>query len=301
MIKQLQIYDNAILITHTDLDGAVCEILVKKAIQIQKVYLCDYKDVNETVIKIIENEKQQRTYSPIVITDISVTEETAKILENYFTFYAPIILIDHHKTALFLNKYLWAYVNTEHSASRLVYDELLNDEECLDLMAIANDYDMWLHKYPQSKKLNLLYYNIDRENFINRFLFNASTVFTEKEEFLITTLENKRQNYINKMVTKVKIFNDEIKDKYYKIGMVIADSEISELGEAILKEYQEIDLALILNLTNETASVRSRPNIDCSEYAKFFGGGGHAQASGFPLVQIEDLMYLLSVYYEGEN
>jgi|GEM_PF-807923 len=302
MIKNINQYDNAILITHNDLDGAVCEILAKKAVNIEETHVCDYKDVNETVRRILSTEKEQRRYRPIIITDISVDLETAKLLESYYRLYTSVLLIDHHKTAIFLNQYLWAVVDINYSASMLVYETFKNVlPEFIQLTTLANDYDLWVHKYPESKQLNTLFSNIPRSIFIDRFLNNSDTSFIDEEKFLIDTINYQNNKYIKKMASKIRIFDDEIKDKHYKIGMVIADRNINDLAELMLQENEEIDIALLLNLTNEAVSIRSRKDVDCSEYAEFFGGGGHAQAAGFPLKHIEDLMYLLSVYYEGEK
>ena len=63
--------------------------------------------------------------------------------------------------------------------------------------------------------------------------------------------------------------------------VVFSDKLASELGHAICNKNKEIDIAIIVNTDNMTVSYRTiKQNIDCSEFASKFLGGGHKAASG---------------------
>lgn len=96
------------LFTHTDLDGVGCAVLAKLAFgEDVDIEYCDYSNVNEKVKYYLKTGDDNLSY--IYITDISVNEETAKLLDERGGSY----LLDHHSTALGLNKYPWCKVVVE--------------------------------------------------------------------------------------------------------------------------------------------------------------------------------------------
>ncbi len=102
------------LFTHTDLDGIGCAILGILAYGKDNINIeyCNYDDVNEKVKEFYMG-AEKNEYDKIFITDISVNEKIATIIKQYYTdeTYNPDIqLLDHHPTALELNKYDWAKV-----------------------------------------------------------------------------------------------------------------------------------------------------------------------------------------------
>ena len=63
--------------------------------------------------------------------------------------------------------------------------------------------------------------------------------------------------------------------------VVFSDKLASELGHAICNKNKEIDIAMIVSIDNMAVSYRTiKPNINCSEFASKFLGGGHKAASG---------------------
>jgi len=87
------------LFTHTDLDGVSCGIIGKLAFPEINIEYCDYDNVNDKIKQYIESE-EYKDYDTIFITDISVNEEVAKLIDNVFTQEHEFVLLDHHKTAL---------------------------------------------------------------------------------------------------------------------------------------------------------------------------------------------------------
>ena len=74
---------------------------------------CDYDNIDSSVREFIDSETE---FDMCIITDIRVNEDTAKIIDDRFdNFY----LLDHHPTALGLNKYLWCSVTIEYEDMEL--------------------------------------------------------------------------------------------------------------------------------------------------------------------------------------
>ena len=76
------------------------------------VEYCNYDNINEKIKDFIHNEEYLK-YDYVYITDISVDEEVAELINNThpeefnkgFNLCEMFTLIDHHKTALHLEKY----------------------------------------------------------------------------------------------------------------------------------------------------------------------------------------------------
>ena len=81
------------LFTHTDLDGIGCAVLAKLAFQDEvDIEYCNYDEINEKVLEYIN---QNDNKVPIYITDISVNEEVANLLDKR----GNVQLLDHHPKA----------------------------------------------------------------------------------------------------------------------------------------------------------------------------------------------------------
>lgn len=92
---------------HTDLDGIGCAVLAYLAFGRENVDVeyCDYKDVDKKVESFGESE-EYKSYDWVYITDISVSERLAERMDMALTG-NKVALLDHHATALGLNKYSW--------------------------------------------------------------------------------------------------------------------------------------------------------------------------------------------------
>ena len=67
-----------------------------------------------------------------------------------------------------------------------------------------------------------------------------------------------------------------------KIMAVNASTEVSETGDLLCKEGADIAVIFYRNNKEWIIGLRTQnPNIDVSQLAKAYGGGGHKQASGF--------------------
>ena len=273
------------LITHNDLDGVGCYIVAKIMLEEEvDVTYCNYGDVNEEVLKAIENEN---VYSKIFITDISVTEEVANDLDKIGE---KVVLLDHHPTAMFLNKYSWAkveeYFDIEEKtcATRLLYDYFnANGNVYLDtFVEKVRLFDTWLWKEKyndeDAKYLNDLRYILGKEDFANSLISkikSKSTLFNEFDLKLLAIKQREIDSYVEKKDKDLVV--TEIRG--YKAGVVIAESNQSELGNRLCEMHPELDLVAMVN-QNGISYRTVKDNVNVSEIAKYFGGGGHPKASG---------------------
>ncbi|MGB9885850.1 MAG: DHH family phosphoesterase [Moorellales bacterium] len=261
----------AVLITHNDFDGTVCAILFKAVYPDGVFYLENYDTVDERIKQVLE-EKPTLLY----ITDISPqSEEVIEQLDEYW--YDKVFLVDHHKTALHLNSFDWAYVRTDSCAARLFKRTLElgrgPSTPYGKLVFHANDYDLWLHQDPHSAVLNSLLYAIGHERFINRFLQNPSVELTETEKYLLEIEQEKEAKYIQEAVEAAKV--------YGSFAVTFAERLASQIGQKMLETYP-VDVAVIVNAQKGVVSLRSK-EADISAFAKALGGGGHPKAAGFTL------------------
>lgn len=280
------------LFTHTDLDGIGCSIVAQHVYEDIDVEYCDYHNVNEMVGEYLAA-RDYLDYDLTLITDISVDEIKADIINYTYNLGNKFKLLDHHATAEWLNKYEWAMVNPLHedgsksSGTTMLFDYLNRPRELSEFVEKVRRYDTWewSTKYndTHAKQLNDLLYLTGRESFITRFLFDTSIEFTDIETVILDMEQNKIKYYIKSKEKQLKTVNI----LKYQAGVVFAESYHSELGNELAKKYHGLDFIVMINPASAKISYRGiRENIDLGkDVAKVFGGGGHPRASGS---QIDD-------------
>lgn len=275
------------LFTHNDLDGIGCEIVAKHYFGKDKVdvEVCGYNDVNEKFVAFLD-EGGYKKYKKVYMTDISISHDLAdRVSEldiNNFELY------DHHKTALFLNNYSFAEVHemlndAQKTSGTWLFYKIINpvNDGCCNFFNMIRIYDTWEWKEKNIKApkyLNDLFKFYGREDFVNISLCNLEKYnenFVYDYIDLILKINKNIEKYCEEKNKKMKVLHE----KGYKIGYVCAENNISELGN-YLCENNNIDFAMI-NINNESMSLRTIKDIDLSEIAKENGGGGHPKASGF--------------------
>ena len=300
------------LFTHTDLDGVGCAVLANIAFEdgVDITY-CNYDNVNQNVKEFIESNKMSED-DICFITDISVTEELAYEIDAK---YDNVYLLDHHPTALELNKFTWCNVEIEDtvtgiktSGTEMFYKWLtsvgyLFGNNILDSFAeTVRNYDTWRWAVIGDeglvcKKVNDLFYIYGRENFINWCINEIKNeIFPRlhsEDELLLEMKQKEIDDYIsfkNKELFKTEMLG-------YKCGIVFAERFFSELGNKLCNLNPDIYFVAMID-TDGTISYRSvKDNIDVGkDIAKIYGGGGHPKAAGsqfdkneFLLMTIEKL------------
>ena len=294
------------LFTHTDLDGVSCEILGKIAFEEDiNVVRCNYGDIDAKVEEFINSAEE---YDKLFITDISINKEIA---DKLLSVSDKVILLDHHKTALWLNEYPFALVQVEDESvgkmcgAYLFYKYLKkNHEEFNDTLALklfidyVRMYDTWewKEKYDNiiPKRLNDLMYIDGPNEFIDKMVYRLGNNLFILDDTDLMKLQIE-QTYINSYIAQKNetlMVNDSLFPGH-TVGITFADKYISELGNKLCELHPELDFVVLINMSTLTVSYRTVKNdLDLSDIAKGFGGGGHPKASGsrFDVSIVNDML-----------
>lgn len=303
------------LFTHTDLDGIGCAVLAKLAFQDEvDIEYCNYNEINEKVLEYIN---QNDNKVPIYITDISVNEEVANLLDKR----GNVQLLDHHPTALDLNKYSWCRVMVEDlnglktSGTKMFYhwlgmngcfsDELEHNKSLDRFVELIRDYDTWrwtelCEEGILCKQVNDLLYLYGRKKFISwcvsKICCNRSFSLDDTDKLLLDIKQKEIDDYV------------EEKDKQlftlpmcgWIAGIVFAEKYFSELGNRLCKMHPEIDFIAMIDMDGTVSYRTVRENLDLGQnVAKQFGGGGHPKAAGSQFSKEVMLKTVEHIFYEG--
>lgn len=290
------------LFTHDDLDGVGCVILAKFAFGDNVSYqACSHKEINQAV----ETHFNQNTNDEVHITDISLVGPIVQKIDDSGRNYQ---LLDHHPTALDMNKYRWCTVqiNGTHgfktSGTEMYYKYLLN-RGCLTrthmldkFVEIVRNYDTWRwnelgDEGLVSKRVNDVFeiydevYGID--SFISWAIFcinhESFPHFHDCEKIMLEMRQKEIDAYVEEKNAQLLTVNFMGKNA----GIVFADKFFSEMGNRICKIRPEIDFIMMLDLGNKAISYRTiKDDINVGEIAKTMGGGGHAKAAGSGLADV---------------
>lgn len=299
--------------SHTDLDGVGSAIAMKVLWGNENVdaYYCNYDSINEKIKAFVEDEAKMNEYDYIFITDISVNEEVAALLQKVNeSDTGPFVqLLDHHITADWLNKYSWAHVEPnlhgqpghKSSGTSLVIDFFERQRPGFErsisygLRNFAEQvrrYDTWewedIYQDVFPKELNDYLYMTGKQAFIDLMLETIPTNSEEKTSFFddkARTLLDFKQTEIQKYI---EAKNKQLKkihwDKDQQAGLIFAEQYVSELGNEICAMNPDITFVIIADIGHSRLSFRTKnKEINLSEIAKKYGGGGHPMAAGAPI------------------
>lgn len=299
------------LLSHNDLDGVGCGILAKLAFgKDVRVRYNSVASLNREVEWFLENNDKE-TF--LFITDLSVNEEMEKRLEVYYQANGNVQMIDHHKTALHFNNYDWGHVQVEDdegkltSATSLFYEFLVETQHIEPSNAIAEfvelvrQYDTWeweKNDNHHAQRLNALFFLISIEEFeekmISRLKSSDHFQFDEFEVKVLDMEEHKIERYIRRK--RRELVQSQVGELF--AGIVYAESYHSELGNELGKEYPHLDYIAILNIGGKRLGFRTiHDDVDVSEVAGHFGGGGHAKAAGCSLNEEAYHQYVVETFH----
>ena len=302
------------LFTHgADLDGIGCAILAYLAFGRENVdtEYCNYDDVDEKVDAFIEQEELFKSYDKVYITDISISEDVANMINILDCPPKRVHLFDHHATALWLNQYEWCKVlvcaptdsyfktsGTELFAMHLFENKLFdhcNTKTISNIerfVQIVRDYDTWRWKELGEegivcKQVNNLFYIYGREDFIDWTLkrlkyygsYPAFPSFKEEDYLLLEQKQKDIDRYIEKKDKHLMARTDAFG---YTYGVVFAEQYFSELGNRLCELHPELAYGAMIDISSGKVSYRTvREDLDVGgTIAHSNGGGGHPKAAG---------------------
>lgn len=284
------------LLTHCDLDGYGCQVLAKLAFgENVEVWNCNYHNIDKSVLKSIDDD----SYDELHITDISCSMFVASQVNNAKT--KPTYLMDHHGTALSLNKFDWCQVETNNSQGLLtcgteLYYHFLKEKGYLQtdetlgktieaFVEIVRDYDTWRWfelKKVQCKQLNDLVGLYGPEKFVDWCLRKINDgsfpEFDETDKLVLSIRQDEIDAYVR--VKEKQMVEREILER--KCGIVFAERFFDEVGNKICSNNPEIDLIIMVDMAKRKVSYRTvKDDVNVAEFASMIAyGGGHPKAAG---------------------
>lgn len=299
------------LFTHNDLDGVSCGIIAKLAFgEDVTVSYNSIGRLNQSVGAFLE----QATPDDILfVTDLSVNEENEGRISQFVADGGKALLIDHHKTSLHLNTYPWASVTVKQedgkltSATSLFYEYVVKQnwlsqsENIKEYVELVRQYDTWeweANANLDAKRLNDLFFMFSIEEFeekiINKLASDDSFDFNEVEKTLLKVEESRVDRYIKRKKREVY----QVAVGPHVAGVVHAESYHSELGNELSKEYSHLDYIAITMVGGKRMSFRTmHDDIDVSEVAGKYEGGGHQKAAGCNLTEKAFKQFVEQTFY----
>jgi len=285
--------EQVINISHSDLDGISCSLLLRKRYQDVHYLNISYNKINETLLyyyKELSNIKCTKFY----VTDLNFELDDLLLLYKIIKKYNKIqfYYIDHHnydkKKTLVLSKIqeiaivLW---DETKSATLAVYEHLdLKVSKQIQLYVnIVNAYDLYL---TDSKYFSI---GLDLNNY---FWFKRQKAFAY--EFKSFSLQN--QKFINKakqIRRQSKVHFEELQSKGLSfedsnIRVILTDDHLGMVNNEYKEDYIIIGTSYgkisirIDDRISELQSIKVKENvIDSVKDSVFFiSGGGHTKAFG---------------------
>lgn len=287
-------------ITHIDLDGLGCNLTILKCLSDISNSI-ETKKVNYNTIDSVITNIKVTDYEFVIVTDISPSNKfpIQHLLE---TTNIPFMLLDHHKSAEEIHdKDLGIFVKITNSATQYVYDifntifnyEELNTEEYKRLMFLIDDYDTWILSDPQSKQLNVIFFEKGWDYVYNKF-FNGFTDFDTTE---IQVLQDKQEK-LEKEYERITTSEQYIYIPQLKLTFVEGYKFTNDICHMILeRESKTTNIIIFRNSSSGSVSIRHTLDFHLGEVLKELNlGGGHGKAGGMVCKDVDDLMNKIQIF-----
>lgn len=295
-----------LLYTHFDLDGLGSIILLNQFDNIELEYKICPKDGNCCISEM----NSWGDYTDVIFTDISVSDEIAQRITTRSIINKDInlILLDHHQSAEYLNKYKWAYVIPQDldddfvSSGTSLFCLYLNEaistcniDNISTFAQMVAFYDTFYFKrehglsiFPNKEpyQLQLLLSSMNKDDFIDIMTQNLKDdiIFRKEDNIVINVMKGVIEKECWKYYYNTKI----CKISGYVVAFVYCDSYVSQVAEFIYEKFPEVDYVCTANMNSGAISLRTKKDINLSKIiAVPNGGGGHPQACGFTINNLE--------------
>ena len=308
-------------LSHIDLDGYSCQFVMRYTPYKIFNYNANYgAEVKQKLELILENIKKDNTKAIILITDLNLSADESRWLNNAVIQMktTQIILLDHHGSgAESAKKYPWYYLDTERCATKITYDyakENFDFEEpswMEHYVNVVNAVDLWkkdehnnfelgkvcMRLVNETKELNRVMFATEDNNYKLTLLMEA-TKYLDKENANIILDENihklkkeffkiDEDNTLDNLATDfvVKLLGDKkathtIYYKGYRGFLSYGVGNTSIVGNGFLVAYPEYDFIVDVSYRG-AISLRANNKVSVAQISKeWSNGGGHPNAAG---------------------
>jgi len=213
----------------------------------------------------------------VAICDFSFNNETTKKMIQDAN---SLVILDHHKSAVVeLHDIPEAIFDMNHSGAVITWKYFHPGKEPPKLLKLIEDRDLWKWEVSYSKEFSAYFDMVP-------FEFEEFSKF--EDESVIESAMKQGAIILAYSKTVVKKIADKAKRRVFngKRAYVVNSSHwMSEIGSRLAPDC---DVAVIWFYDHEQRNIKvslraHHDNIDVSEFAKEYGGGGHAKAAGFSL------------------
>lgn len=297
------------IFSHTDLDGFGGPCLLQAVAETMfpdttfDVSNIKAGTIDERFATWLNNDPAADQFTDVYIMDMTPDSEyTFKLLNENFANHW--LVFDHHESeAAARSKYAANSVtpadpSTLPSAASLVWDWLKKQPHFGDLPKERQDelayvveliraYDTWDwqndpnmadSERQDADNLDQLFWFYPKQHsaeFVAHLMELGWQKYSEQQSLLIRTLNERREHYIKSHLKDLL----QTKVDGHQFGVVYASSYVSEIGHRILDSDPKIEGAMIIGPTS--VSLRADGKVDVADLAaKYFNGGGHANAAG---------------------
>jgi hypothetical protein len=281
---------NIYVFTDVDLDGGASLLVLHWAlkanlgeIQFSPTTVSSFR---KTFLKWLETDSFDN-YDRVFFLDLDISTH-ADLVDN-----KKSIIIDHHLTHVNAKgNYKQSTVNVQEapSCAKLMYvlhkDTLKITDQQKYLIALANDYDSYQFKLPETYDLNCAFTNTQRtldkgrtHKFVERF-YNGFDGLNQFEKNIVKEYKTGRDTTIENL--QVYSGNVSISKQSLNITGTMGSKYVNDVCDHLLKTYDS-DIVFFVNTNNSHVSFRKKKGctVDMSKLAtKLCEGGGHDYAAG---------------------
>lgn len=214
-----------------------------------------------------------------------------EITQNLMETNKRVTALDHHVSVKDVTKTTTDGVyDNEHSGVMIAWNYFFPNEEPPFLLKIIEDQDLYRHRYEETRPLIdwLDLYDFEFEKY-DRLADDMED--PQKREQAVRQGNLIRQ-YQEKMVERL-IANTSYEAMFegYRVRVVNTEQFHSEVAGA-LADKEGIGVAWRVRPDGVVVSLRTqREDVNLSELASRYGGGGHAKSAGFTVPTVDDLPF----------
>ena len=281
-----------VLLTHHDLDGIGCDILLSSMVEIERKYHYGYTKIHDFILG-----DKWLNYDSIIVTDISLLEK--EFAEIYDQYNENFMYIDHHSPTLgvidkfsfpSIDKQPIIHVNVRYSGTGIIasnFSKFIGNYQLVKLATYIDAYDMWRHKtnpkeFAVGYKLNVLFWKYTYDTFFRKFK-NGFSGFDEEDNAIIETHMKERKNAMD---------SSEM-EKFGNNSLFVCGIDTRFVNDYTLV-YPEYDIFYLIYETEGTPTIGLRATVDNvklghiinrikGEFDCITSGGGHPKAAGITL------------------
>lgn len=260
---------------HTDMDGHCAGAIVYRAFYGAGVFFPINYNQEFPFDKIEKDET-------VVIVDFSLQKEGD--FDRLLEITPNVIWIDHHKTAIEKHAHLADNVigvrRDGISGCELAWEFFFPTKTMPRVVQLLGDYDIWAFKYgDDTNKLQAGIRLFDTKPESCEWDTWLKPGYQPTEEIKSGEIALKyRDNYYAGLISAWSFFTEF---EGYKVVACNAGSVSSQMFDTVKEDY-DIMMPFVFDGKRWTVSLYTKKkDIDVSELAKRYGGGGHKQAAGF--------------------